>query len=59
MQETYQECRCCAEIKADEKGVEDIGGEIIGLTQRRTFLKKRIAENKVWAAHYDKARACP
>mmetsp|Transcript_886 Transcript_886/g.2169 ORF Transcript_886/g.2169 Transcript_886/m.2169 type:complete len:150 (+) Transcript_886:151-600(+) len=43
------------EIKADAKGVEDFEGEMMRLSQRRLFLKKRTAENKVWAAHYDEA----
>mmetsp|Transcript_8371 Transcript_8371/g.20814 ORF Transcript_8371/g.20814 Transcript_8371/m.20814 type:complete len:147 (+) Transcript_8371:100-540(+) len=43
-----------SEIKADEKGVEDFAGQILRLQQRRQFLAKRIEENKVWAANYDR-----
>lgn len=43
-----------AEIKADEKGLEDYGGQILRLKQRREFLKKRVDENQAWAANYDK-----
>ena len=41
------------EIKADEKGLEDYGSQILRLKQRRLFLQKRIIENKAWAANYD------
>jgi hypothetical protein len=34
--------------------VEDYEGEILRLQQRKEFLAKRIAENKDWAANYDK-----
>eukprot|EP00286_Rhodomonas_abbreviata_P028834 CAMPEP_0181312270 /NCGR_PEP_ID=MMETSP1101-20121128/13605_1 /TAXON_ID=46948 /ORGANISM="Rhodomonas abbreviata, Strain Caron Lab Isolate" /LENGTH=148 /DNA_ID=CAMNT_0023419105 /DNA_START=20 /DNA_END=466 /DNA_ORIENTATION=- len=43
-----------SEIKADEQGMEDYESQILQLKQRRQFLQKRIAENKSWAANYDK-----
>jgi len=46
-------CGCWAEIKADEKGIDDFGGEILRLKQRKEFLESRIVENKAWAANYD------
>mmetsp|Transcript_8673 Transcript_8673/g.20469 ORF Transcript_8673/g.20469 Transcript_8673/m.20469 type:complete len:157 (-) Transcript_8673:184-654(-) len=42
------------EIKADEKGIEDYESQMLQLKQRREFLRKRIVENKAWAANYDK-----
>mmetsp|Transcript_38331 Transcript_38331/g.74883 ORF Transcript_38331/g.74883 Transcript_38331/m.74883 type:complete len:150 (-) Transcript_38331:418-867(-) len=42
-----------SEIKADDKGLEDYGGQIMRLQQRRQFLQKRIVENQSWAANYD------
>lgn len=42
-----------AEIKADEKGIEDFEGEMLRLKQRKAFLESRIVENKAWAANYD------
>ena len=42
-----------AEIKADEKGIEDFEGEMLRLKQRKEFLENRIVENKAWAANYD------
>ena len=42
-----------AEIKADEKGIEDYEGEMLRLKQRKAFLEARIVENKAWAANYD------
>jgi hypothetical protein len=42
-----------AEIKADEKGIEDFEGEMLRLRQRKEFLENRIVENKAWAANYD------
>ena len=43
-----------AEIKADQKGIEDYKGEILRLEQRQEFLRKRIQENKAWAQNFDK-----
>jgi hypothetical protein len=42
-----------AEMKADEKGIEDFESEILRLKQRKEFLGKRIVENKAWAANFD------
>jgi hypothetical protein len=42
------------EYAADCKGAEEYAAQLVVLKQRREFLVRQIAENKEWAAHYDK-----